>query len=220
LDTVVDKGARHVIYADSAQNLISLYWHPANGGSWTWVNLNQISGAPPIAGGSGLVSFVDSAGSRYVFYIDAFSGHVHRLLWTTSSDWTDLDITATTGCSPAANPALATLNNTSTYSSQVFMIDSQGDVLQAAKQSNGWHCVNLSTSGLPMLFANGLSELSTFAFSGGEKIFAEGPGNGTHSADELLMYTLTGTTVSEQDLTTTAGLPAAIFPGGLVSFLN
>jgi len=45
LDTIIDKGSKHIYYqGGAAQHLISLYWHPANGGSWTWVDLSTTAG--------------------------------------------------------------------------------------------------------------------------------------------------------------------------------
>lgn len=45
LDTIIEKGSKHIYYT-AGNELVSLYWHPANGGSWTWVELSSVAGAP------------------------------------------------------------------------------------------------------------------------------------------------------------------------------
>ncbi len=94
---------KQVAYVDGQGHVIELFVAPGN--PWQWVDLTELTGAPP-PGDTTLVGYAWSAGgTKQVVYVDGRS-HVIELVVATGNPWQWTDLTELTGAPLAVQESL------------------------------------------------------------------------------------------------------------------
>jgi hypothetical protein len=146
-------GTKQVAYVDSQGQVIELF--VATGTPWQWVNLTELTGAPP-PGGTALVGYAWSAGgTKQVAYVDS-QGQVIELFVATGTPWRWVNLTELTGAPLADQGSLAGYDWLNGNTKQVAYVDSQGQVIELfVAAGTPWQWVNLTElTGTPLLHQN------------------------------------------------------------------
>ena len=136
-----------VFYVDAAQHVRELFKDAATP-IWHQVDVTAISGAPPAAPGSSLVSVVNPyANSIQADYLDS-SGHIHEVYSWNRLQWYTGDLTSQTSAPAAAmNSSLATELNKLANTVEIYFEGTDNHVRELWwSASSGWHNADPSAS--------------------------------------------------------------------------
>jgi thermitase len=81
-------------YLGTDSHVHQLYW--INGVGWGTSDMNNVTGAPAAASGSGITSLIDTLTSQLEIYYVSSNQHVWQIGWTGSRGFFKLDVTGTT----------------------------------------------------------------------------------------------------------------------------
>ena len=135
-------GTKQVVYVDGQGHVIELV--VAAGNPWQWIDLTELTGAPPPSD-TALAGYAWSAGgTKQVVYVDG-QGHVIELFVAAGNPWQWVDLTELTGA------PLLQQNPPTGYgwvwgaAKQVAYVDDQGQVVELWFGLNGrWQYANLT----------------------------------------------------------------------------
>jgi len=147
------EGTKQVAYVDTQGHMIELV--VAAGNPWQWVDLTQLTGAPP-PGGTALAGYDWSAGgTKQVVYVDA-QGHVIEPVVAAENPWQWVDLTQLTGAPLAVQGSLAGYDWLNGNTRQVAYVDAQGHVIElSVAVENPWQWVDLTAlTSAPLLQQN------------------------------------------------------------------
>ncbi len=133
---------KQVVYVDDQGHVIELF--VASGNPWQWVDLTELTEAPPPAG-TALVGYAWSAGgTKQVAYVDN-RRHVIELLVAAGNPWQWADLTELTGAPLAVQESLTGYDWLNGNTKQVAYVDDQGHVIELlVAVGNPWQCTDLT----------------------------------------------------------------------------
>jgi hypothetical protein len=147
------RGTKQVVYVDSQKHVIELF--VAAGSPWQWVDLTELTGAPPPVS-TALIGYAWSAGgTKQVVYVDS-QKHVIELVVAAGSPWQWVDLTELTGAPLADQGSLAGYDWLNGNTKQVVYVDSQKHVIELVVAAGSpWQWVDLtSLTGAPLPHQN------------------------------------------------------------------
>jgi catechol 2,3-dioxygenase-like lactoylglutathione lyase family enzyme len=156
-------GIKQAVYVDERGHVIELF--VSAGAPWKWVDLTDLTGAPPV-GRDGLVGYDWlNAGTKQVVYVDE-QGSVIELFVAVGKPWQWANLTELTGAPLPSGSALTGYAWSTGGTEQVVYVDKQGSVIELfVAVGKPWQWVNLTElTGAPLPSG---SALTGYAWSAG-----------------------------------------------------
>jgi hypothetical protein len=204
--------SKQVIYNTYDDHIHELYC--VKGGAWKYVDLIQLTGAPPTAHGSPFIGYGWDAGeSKQVVYQTA-DGHIHELYVAKGGAWGHVDLTAMTGA------PTGTLQDAYSWeagrSKQVVFTTSEGHIHELYVGVGGaWGHADLTQmTGAPTAVQWSGNIVGYGWDAGGSKQIVFG------AADKHIheLYVRAGGAWGHADLTQMTGAPLGLDPGTFTAY--
>ena len=169
-------GTKQVVYVDGQGHVIELV--VATESPWQWVDLTELTGAPP-PGDTTLVGYDWYSGNtKQVVYVDG-QGHVIELVVAAGSQWQWIDLTELTGAPPPSDTALAGYAWSAGGTKQVVYVDGQGHVIElVVAAGNPWQWIDLTElTGAPPPSDTALAGYAWSAGGTKQVVYVDGQGH-------------------------------------------
>ena len=210
LGSWIAAGHQHVVYLSSGGHARDLHF-PLGGGAWKESDLTAAAGAPPAAAGSALSSWVDHK-YQHVVYL-ASTGSARELYAPAAGGtWKQTDLTRSSRASPAIPGSALSSWVDHKYQHVVYMSADQGlRELYFPLTGGHWNPTDLTSAVHGPPVALGSTVCSWIDQKYQHVVYVAGDGH----VDELY-FPLAGGRWKQNDLTGSAGAPAAV-PGSAMT---